>query len=251
MSTFTSQFAFRPELTGFLGVEREQFIRRPDGKLTPAAPDLFTALGGDGRFGYELSACQIETKIGPTSLEALPGELARARDALNGAAGNLNLVLSDDPVAESEMPLDVYPDERYRRLKEKLPRDVLLAACRVIGVHVHVGVGSMDEALEGHNRAARALYRLIEVGDTCRGERLRHYATMAPRWAPPIYRDIEDFEARAEKEGFLENPRDCYHLVRISKHGTVELRMFDGTGDLDLVAKWALIARNVVLGLES
>lgn len=247
---FRSKFKFQPALAGAIGVEREHFIVNGTGKISPAAPKLLERLGGDPRFGYELSACQVETKVGPLALEHVGPALAEAGEVLRATGESLGLTFLDTPVAPEDMPLDVYPDPtgRYQRIVASLPRHVLDAACRVIGTHVHVGMGSLEEAVAAHDRAALRLEELLEAGDRSNGARLTLYRVMAEHWRPPIYGSVEALERTAAEQGFLENPRDCWHLVRISIHGTLEFRMFDGTGSIDEICGWAAAAREIALG---
>ncbi|HEY4508007.1 MAG TPA: glutamate-cysteine ligase family protein [Candidatus Paceibacterota bacterium] len=247
---FQEKFTFKPEFAGLVGVEREQFILNGGGAISPMAPQLLEQLAGDSRFGYELSACQVETRVGPLSLSSLPLALAVAHDALTAKGAALGLSFSDSPVAPKDMPLDVYPDPtgRYQRIVANLPQEVLEAACRVIGTHVHVGMPNLEEAVAAHDRAANFLDELLAIGNRSNGARLALYRVMAKNWRPPIYGSVDAFEKTAAEQGFVENPRDCWHLIRISIHGTLEFRMFDGTGDLADICSWAAKAREAALG---
>jgi len=62
---------------------------------------------------------------------------------------------------------------------------------------------------------------------------------------PPVYKNWEEFYKRALKEDFVLDPRRLWDFIRISVHGTVEFRMFDSTGDLDLIVVWASLCQSL------
>jgi gamma-glutamyl:cysteine ligase YbdK (ATP-grasp superfamily) len=139
------------------------------------------------------------------------------------------------------MPLDVFPgNPRYAKIARTLPKDVLLAALRVTGTHIHVGVGSMAEAIQAHNAFADLITTFQHLGDHSNGERIRLYRSVSGDTPQPRYADATHFYDHAVSAGFADNPRNCWDLVRISRHGTVELRMFGMTEDVDETVSWAV-----------
>ena len=69
MTTFKEHFKFDPEKTLYVGIERERFLTT-GGHVAPLAPKVLEKLKSYGdRFGYELSACQLEDRIGPCSID--------------------------------------------------------------------------------------------------------------------------------------------------------------------------------------
>lgn len=245
--TFLSRFAFRPRLRGHLGVEREFFLVDPDICLPAPRAEEFLRITADPSWTYELSACQVEHRTAPCpSIDALMRDIKAGEDRGKATAYMMGLRLVSASVGPPAMPLDVYPDPRYRSIAATLPMRVLSAACRVAGTHIHVGVSSMDEAVALHDAVVDELPALVAEGDLSRGFRMRLYGVMAPDHVPPKYGTAEAFADHARSEGFDANPRNCWHLVRISVHGTVELRMFGATADRKRIKRWAKRALGIL-----
>ena len=148
------------------------------------------------------------------------------------------------------MPLDVYPDPsgRYQVITKDMPEEKLRAACRVAGTHIHIGMGSQEKAIRAYNNALRHLDHLCKLGDKSKGERLSIYKIMAPNFKPPVYDSWKDYEVYAKEHGFIDSPRNCWHLIRISIHGTIEFRMFGATPDIHEVIQWAKICYTICGG---
>lgn len=241
---FCSQFTFNEHIAGCIGVEREAFLLR-DGTIVPIAEEVLNHLTNHadnrGDYGYELSACQLEDRIGPVWLEDLKKALFTREQDLALAEHALGFTRLYCDVAPATMPLDIYPDPtgRYQKITQNMPRDILSAACRVAGTHIHIGMPDRGSALEIYNEVIAGCDRLCRMGDGSSGERLRLYRQMAPDWRPPRYESWEDFYEEAVAKGFVDDPRRCWHLIRISKHGTLEFRMFGATSDIEKIIKWA------------
>lgn len=262
-----SRINYNPSLRGHVGVEREFFLTEErnggyqyqewmgigwsaETHFVPRSPDFLAAIN-DPAWTYELSACQVEHRTDPLF------ELADIRASLQSGivrgsrvAESLGLRLSAIEVAPAEMPLTVYPhDERYANIVATLPAPVLAAACRVTGTHFHVGCASAEEALAVHNALVPHLDRLAALGDHSAGERIRLYKMMATNWQPPVYDSAEHFDAVANDQGFAANLRNCWHLIRVSRHGTVELRMFGMTANVDENVAWIETVRDILRGV--
>jgi hypothetical protein len=237
---FLSRFAFRPEFDMFVGVERESLLVR-DGAIVPIAPEVLAAFSKNGRYGYELSACQFEDRVGPVPIEGLLGALQENEAEISAAEHALGFSRSLYEVGPEDMPLDVYPDPtgRYQRITKDMPRETLLAACRVIATHVHVGMPDHETALMVYNGVRRRWRELGRMGDGSSGERLAIYTKMAPDFEPPNYPNWEEFYRAAVEKGFVSDPRKCWHFIRMSIHGTIEFRVFGATRDLGRVVTWA------------
>lgn len=245
MDLFFSQFLFRPEMRGAVGVEREYFLVGTDGAPSPAAMTFLDEVG-DGAWTNELSACQVEHRTSPWfDPDALSENLRQGQDDGIHAATAIGLKLAACEVGPTDMSLDVYPSTRYVTIAATLPQETLRAACRVTGTHIHLGMKDLDEAIATHNRIRPHIERLSKLGDHSDGERLRLYKMMAPNWEPPHYESPEHFLEVARAQGFADNPRNCWHLVRISRHGTVELRMFGMTPDVDEIMEWVREVRRL------
>lgn len=250
---FIDQFKFNPSRNLFVGIERECHLVNSDGNIVPIAVKVLDHLGfnrtgsNNGHFGYELSACQIEWRAGPCRLINLTDNLKRDENILKQAEEKLGFTRSFDEVAPEDMPLDVYPDPtgRYQEITKNMPRRVLSAACRVIATHIHIGMPNPKTALRAYNKVIEKIDYLCEIGDHSDGKRLEIYKIMAPNYLSPHYKSWSDFYDKAVHENFTEDPRSCWTLIRISKHGTIEFRMFGATEDLNEILYWACFCRKI------
>lgn len=266
---FKSLFKYDPSKVGYLGVERECFIVDADEKIVPSAEEVLAGLESgiqitpwhphwaiqissvvrnkDRAFGYELSACQMGSRIGPCRLEDLNNQLQYRDKQLESALRHYDLHALHVEVGPEDTPLDVYPDPtgRYQRLTKNMPREILSAACRVIGTHVHVGMRDHDMALRVYNYVVRHFAELCELGNGSFGERLAIYKQMAPDYEPKPYASWEEYYQTALLKGFAEDPRKCWTLIRISVHGTIEFRMFGATDSTARIVKWATRCRDL------
>ncbi len=266
LEQFKKQFVYDASRAFYVGVEREAFIVSQKNKeICPAAPMVLRsidekgiAIGVEGNiwsgipytiyepkivdeFGYELSACQIESRIGPCQLCQIKAALEKNHEKLRSILSDLNLSSLHCEVGPVDMPLDVYPDPsgRYQRITADMPREILLAACRVIGTHVHIGMPDYETALRVYNYVIRHFTELCEIGNGSFGERLAIYRQMAPDYEPKPYASWEEYHLTALKKGFEEDPRKCWTLIRISVHGTIEFRMFGATDSIERICSWA------------
>ncbi len=250
MKEFLEKFRYRPAFAGCLGVEREFFLVDPrTGMPVPRSPEFLSRVRNP-QWTYELSACQVEHRTAPRgTLVELRHDLGSGTSAGRRTARSMGCGLSAISVAPADMPLDVYPtDTRYRKISASLPEETLRAACRVAGTHIHFGVRDIDEAIEVHNRLAARLDDLIEAGDKSDGERIDIYKVMAPLWMPALYDSPEHLFETAREQGYADNPRNCWHLVRVSIHGTVEVRVFGASDDTDEVLEWVYLVREIARG---
>lgn len=237
--TFFSQFCFNQSLAGARGVECEYFLTDDSGMPVPRSAEFLERID-DPAWTYELSACQVEFRTVPEhSVTKIVTSIENARYRATTVAQAMGIQLKAYEVSSDKMPLDVYPhDARYQELAKILPHETLKAACRVAGIHIHWGADSLQDAIDTHNAVVEHLKYFMMKGDHSDGERLRLYRVMASNWKPPRYESPDHLYAVAKEQGFLTNPRDCWHLVRISRHGTVELRMFGMTDDTSEIASW-------------
>ncbi len=248
LSDFLGRFNFQDDLAGYVGIEREHFLVDQHGIVVPRAKDFLETIN-DPRWTYELSACQVEDRTGPErELGAIKLELLMNDNNAALCAEKLGVRIVNTEVQGENMSLDVYPDPRYLEIVRNIESERLSAACRVAGTHVHIGVSDMRHALTTYNVLLPYLEELGELGDHSDGERLRLYKTMAPNWKPVRYDNVYDFFRAAQSYGFAENPRNCWNLIRISKHGTVELRMFGVTDHVDEVLMWVSRIKKILKG---
>lgn len=254
---FKERFQFNPERAFYVGIERECFLTNCNGAIVPDAPRVLAHIRKHGWntpldeadvgvdlervVGHELSACQIETRTRPRLIGDVAAELHWQDRELSRSLANLELAALHSEVAPDSMPLDVYPDPtgRYARIVETMPREVLLAACRVIGTHVHVGMPDHETALRVYNRVIEECDALCQFGDNSSGERLKIYKVVAPDAVPKPFGSWQSFFETAVEKGFVEDPRKCWTLIRISAHGTIEFRVFGATASIERIDSWA------------
>lgn len=246
MDSFTSKFKFDSERHLFVGVERECFLLE-NGEIAPIAPAVISQLNGHGNYGYELSACQLEIRTNPVPIETADEVLADSDRMLRKDEARFGFKTLHQEVAPFDMPLTVYPDPtgRYQKITKNMPEEILRAACRVAGTHIHIGMASPDQAIKAYNEAIPYLPQLCVMGDKSQGERLEIYKIMAPNFQPVRYNDWSCYEQYARDNGFWENPRNCWHLIRISIHGTIEFRVFGATPDTLEIARWAAFCHSI------
>jgi gamma-glutamyl:cysteine ligase YbdK (ATP-grasp superfamily) len=246
MKTFKSLFRFNPEKAFRVGVERECFLLDSSGQIVPLAQLVLDRLD-DPRFGYELSACQLEERIGPCDVHSVERLFLENDAVLAQILEPLGIRRGFGEVGPEDMPLEVYPDPtgRYAELARNMPRKRLLAACRVIGIHVHVGMPDHGTALRVYNRVISRMGSLLEVGSGSFGERLSIYREVAPNCDPEPYGSWEYFHRVAVREGFAHDPRRCWSLIRISAHGTIEFRVFGSTDCPKRIARWARLCHRM------
>ncbi len=242
-----NRFNFDPEKSLFIGVERECFLTNKNGVIVPISPAILKELNDYDRFGYELSACQLEERIGPCVIDDLNGLLAENDIVLRSAEEKLGFGRLHIEVGPEDMPLDVYPDPsgRYREIIKNMPREILLAACQVTGTHIHIGMPDHETALKVYNAVVKHMTVLREKGNGSFGERIRIYKMVAPNWESLPYRDWNDFYDSAVKFGFENDPRRCWNLIRISVHGTIEFRMFGSTPSFERIISWARFCHDI------
>lgn len=267
---FKHKFLYDAIRTLYVGVERESFIEE-NWKIVPKAHEILSTITSRGifepahisgnyfsgdnweehkarwhavradEFSYELSACQIESRIGPCRLKDLRWKLKRVDDHLELLLRLKGCQPLHIEVAPADMPLAVYPDPsgRYQKITKNMPREILLAACRVAGTHVHIGMRDHEMALRVYNYVIQYCDELCEMGNGSFGERLAIYKQMAPDYEPKPYSSWEEYYQTAVAKGFAEDPRKCWTLIRISVHGTIEFRMFGATDSIERIVNWA------------
>lgn len=246
-------FRFDSSKALHIGVEQECFLANSKGYIRPLAPHILSQLPKRElstpypQYSYELSACQLESKIGPCTLNLAPEHLWRLEDELKQQEKALGFRRVHYEVGPEDMPLDVYPDPsgRYQAMVKTMPYERLVAACRVIGTHIHVGMPNHQVALRTYNHAIKKYDWLCSKGNGSFGERLDIYRKVAPDCDPPHFANWSDFYETACKKGFDKDPRKCWTLIRISKHGTIEFRMFGATSSVERVINWAVICHDL------
>lgn len=261
-SDFRAKFRFDPANRYCLGAEEEVWTVHPKrGFLMSVAPAIFTP-GYEARLPGlkpELPAQQIEavTPVCRTMAE-LKAALEKNDATLKRLARQHGFVVNREPVPTKPFPIEVFPTERYLRIKEKFGER--LRGAYVAGLHVHVGLGTPEEAVKAMNFARVHLPAFLAIsarsprdvdGVHWRSYRYDRYREMAGAVAPPHLTDWAHFAEIAARCGFGDDPRMCWWALRVSPHGTVELRVCDLQADLARTLGIAALFRMMVrLGVE-
>ncbi|MFA5048071.1 MAG: hypothetical protein WC516_03520 [Patescibacteria group bacterium] len=252
LAEFSARFKFRFTHHLLIGLEREHHFTDLAGNIVPIAPQVLAWLKQytNGRHvchGYELSGCQGEERIErPCRLHELDNLMGRNEAELRAAEKALSFQRAYWGAAPHDMPLDVYPDERYERIVRHWPIERLRAACRVTGVHVLIGMSDPETAVRAYNRAIEQFQYLCELGDSTNGERLQLFRDhLVDCIDPPPYRNWQHFHERMVERGFATDPRRLWDFIRISTHGAIEFRMFDTTDDWPRIKEWVRICLNI------
>ena len=238
---FCNKFKFNPKYELSVGIERERFLLDNSKNIAPISSFALKHIGESDRFGHELSACQLEDRIGPCYIPEVRSHLEQNESILKQVELLLGFSHLSKEVGPACMPFDVSndPTGRYERIRKSIPKSVLEAACRVIGTHVHIGMKDHTSALHVYNQMIPYVNELCRMGDFSNGERLKLYKRMAPMCYPKPYKTWNEFYRAAVEFEFDSDPRSCWTLIRISIHGTIEFRMFGATENLDIVVNWA------------
>lgn len=263
MADFASLFAFDPSRRFWLGVEEEVWTVDPKtGLLVSGALKAFAKNEKRRWMGCkpELPAQQIEIITPPcSSLSSLYRALGRNQSTLDAMAGLYGFRISRSPVPEKPFAIDVFPKPRYLKIRDRFGER--LRGAYVAGLHIHVGLGSRDEAIHAMNgvRADLPMFLALSArSPNFAGQptgyasyRFVKYREMAGEVVPPYLNGWKHFEAIAAVRGYLEDPRMCWWAMRISPHGTVELRICDVQEDsrvtLGLAALFLMVVRLSVL----
>lgn len=244
LAEFMGRFVFDPANAWKVGVERELFIKdRASGLVVPRAPQLLSAIWKRHprlaqSFGYELSACQLETRTPPVGLEALMASLQERERVIAEVLADFGCIPEYDGVGPETMSVQTYPDSRYDRIVSNNPPTRILAACRIIGTHGHIGMKDAESALRVYNHVVQNLHSLRMTADKTDGARRAIYREVVADPTPVIFRSWADFHAHAIEHGYAENPRDNWAEVRITRYGTIEFRLFDGTSSTWQIVSW-------------
>lgn len=244
VSDFVKLHNFKEELAGYVGIELEFFILEY-GKIQPSAPTILKQINQELSkwnsktkkylsFSCELSACQIEYQVGPIQPDDLMDALIEIERFLEYLEWRLNFHRLYCGAANF-IPLDVYPNERYEKITKSMPENVLAAACQVAGLHVHIGMPDHETALKTYIKSICQTDYLIGIGDESGGKRHKLYSLVANDPIPKPIDSWSDQYAIAMQNNFVDNPSNNYSYIRMTKHGTVEFRMFDSTGDIERI----------------
>ena len=235
---FVDKFNFTPENTLKISIEREYFVADKNGNIKASGPKIAKWIGDLDQFDGDLPACQLESRLSLVTIDEVKPRLWEQECALRDFETKFSFTRIFDEVGPEDIPLDVNPKKRYIEIAEDLTEDELRPGCRVIATHGHFGMPDFETALVVYNYMIDYLEELLEMGDGSNGERRRLYESMAPNHMPPKYDNVRDFYFTAQEQGFVEDPTKCWHWIRIHPNGTIEVRVFGTTKDIDKIYGW-------------
>lgn len=255
---------FEPSATHTVGVEWELQLLDPatldlsDGivplmEFFPGAehvkPELIQSC-------VELTSCVAENSgIAVAHLQTLlRGLLRRSRELQMGVCG-----AGTHPFCRRLALITPLP--RYRHMQKE---SGYLAQTQItFGTHVHVGMGSGDQAMHVMSRLIPAMSALIALSANSsfwRGHETGHAAyrhrilAAAPNYGlPPRFDDwraFDDFLTAAKRGNMIENFKDVHWDIRPHPDfGTLEIRVMDAASDLRTVHGLVAFVRCLVLRL--
>ncbi len=253
---FLAQFRFRPEYVGFTGVELELYLVDPrTGMPVPRAKEFLDRINGRGwckdtaPWVYELGACQVEFRTPPLRTEqAIRESLEAAIGHGRQVAAQMGLRLTAYAAAPAEMPLEIYPDDRFpaiiARWEAEGKHDRVVACCRVAGVHLHLGMSSMAMALHVYGRLQSHTERLLTArAPEGQAERVELFQLIYDRLDPVRIPDVDELwrlaiSADRPDAAFKGDLAAWYSWLRMTRYGTVEARHFGATDDVDRILGW-------------
>jgi len=95
--------------------------------------------------------------------------------------------------------------------------------------------------LKVYNGVIHHTDELLKMGDKL----IETYSIVEPKWYPLAYETWIGFMCKALKYNFYNNPRNCWHIIRISVHGTIEFRTFGATESEEKVLEWTKVCQEL------
>ncbi len=243
LDEFRSQMVFNKNFAGNISCEREFFLVNKNQKIVPKAKYALAILNDPEYFSYELSACQLEYKTGPTKdIPSLMKRIHELEIQCKGFEKNLGVYRELIESAPDTMPLDVYPDPRYTYFAKTKTPTQLLGMMRITACQFHIGMPDYETAIRVYNSILPDIEDLIKIGDYSKGQRIKLYKQAAPHWNPKEITSLEDHYSQAIEAGYEKDLGNCHTLIRITKYGTIEFRMFGAAPieDIEMLAKKCL-----------
>ena len=216
-----------------VSVERQAFIANAAGVIVPKARLVLKRAGSefwpawendrpdfsrDHRFACGFSTCQIRSRISPCRVESLRGHLfgteARLEEYITRAGENLNLsYLAVAP----ERALS-YPYRGRRRNMGRIPKEICSVLCRIAGTIIRIQIPHCEIAKCVYDGVVGQTEKLCQLGDNYNGKYVEMCKIIAPYYKP---------------------------LIGVTKHGTIEFRMFGATSSLERIACRSAGGRNL------
>lgn len=244
-----------------LGMELElQIVDRDTKALVDGARRLLRACADDDLNGVDAEFMQslIEIKTGVCrDVAQAEAELRSILGRLYGLAGRLGYGLASSgthPFSRAESS-QVFPDDRYRRLANKM--GAFAGHGLICGLHVHLGIEGGDTAIGVMNLLIPHLPHLIALSANSpfwRGADTRmassravlsgHYPSAGLPPALSDWAEFLSFERHMRDSGTIASLKDLYWDIRPRPDlGTVEIRVCDAPPSLEVALGLAAFIR--------
>ena len=254
------------------GIE-EKFVLVDRGTRLPATPApqqaqaLLEITAGGGKAASEWLTCQLEhTSPVYSDVSSALDSLVSFRRELASVAGSMGFDAAGvgTPPNIASAPAQVTPGERYHELAGMTP--AIAADQYLNGMHVHVGLDTMEDGVRALNGLRRWLPLVVALGANSpqwRGSdsgfsswRSIHYRRWMANGVAPYFENLADYDSRVSAllgYDVVESPNTLAWLARLSKvHGTVEIRACDVQLEAQDALTIALFIRALVrMSLES
>ena len=260
------EFSVSEPLT--FGVELELMVLNThDYNLARGADDLLARLAKvklAGEVKPEITESMIELNSAVNRrYEDLLAELVRTRDAVVQVADRLNLAIAGGGAHPFHKWSErrIFPGERFQHVSSLY--GYLAKQFTVFGQHIHIGVGSGDDAIYLAHGLARYIPHFIVLsassphsqGEDTSFETSRLHAISAFPLAghmPPVatWRDFNHYFDEMAGYGIVESMKDFYWDIRPKpEYGTVEIRICDTPLTVERAAQLAGYAQTLAADL--
>jgi YbdK family carboxylate-amine ligase len=245
---------FNPSQRASLGVEWElELVDHETGELTSGATSILAQLAPEPgvehpKAKHELleSTIEIITGICTTVAEAC-ADLQGTLDEVKGAAAErgLDVMCSGTHPMTDWMTQEISPNPRYAQLVETM--QWLARRLQIFGVHVHIGVRSIDKAIPINNALTAYVPHFLALSasspfwvgtDTglasARSKVFENLPTAGLPYTMSGWDDFEDYLETLISTQTIQSIREVWWDVRPHPNfGTVELRVCDGLPTLE------------------
>ena len=266
---FKQMFVYQPDETLRVQVERNAFILDLDGKLYPGAHtimaraydiadkdevfdirvvDIPVRFIPDTAIGYGFSPFQIksQTTVCPVdqirhSLKAVEKRLysyMRLRPSQLGGGDAFTACYNE--ITGEAIPLCVTRDPvgHYDGLARTMSKEIISIHCQTLSTSVHLSMPDHETALAVYNKVIFASDWLYNQSDKSNGKRVRDLSEAMIEYSPNYYGSWTDIMDTLFSKQALRNPGRFYPFIRLTRHGTIEFRMFGGSSDIDEIVRW-------------
>jgi len=238
-----------------MGIEEEFLVIDATTSRSASARPLID--GGGDDLVSELNDCCVEWNSPIfTEAAALLGAAVDVRRQLVTRANDHALrVFGVGMHPIDDIGAEIAPDARHERLAARYPWASSNSV--VYGMHVHVGMPSLDEAARVSDLMRPLIPLLVAAGANSPIRGLQPVGAVSTRLLlsplfprtgpPPLFggqAGLDDYITRMAALGVIRDYRDCWWLVRPHpKWGTLEFRMFDAQSDPVRSVRLAALAR--------